>query len=123
MQTLQVYVRAARIRESFCLSRNSTCNSIRTFRNSVKQHLPHFGWVLLAIQICSQAQFVYVTNADGITVTITDHTGPKFVAVTIPSTLRGLALTRIGTNAFDGSGIDSVIIHDSVTPVQRLYVL
>jgi hypothetical protein len=64
-----------------------------------------------------RTQFDYVTNADGISVTITDYTDPGLVAVIIPSTLGGMTITGIGTNAFDGSSIKSVKIPDSVTNI------
>lgn len=103
--------------KGFCLSRSSICASIRAFRNRMKQRWLLFGWLLLAAPAALQAQFDYITNADGISVTITDYTGPGLGAVTIPSTLGGLPMTGIGTNAFDGSSITSVTIPDSVTSI------
>jgi hypothetical protein len=53
--------------------------------------------LLLALPTMARAQFTYTT--DNGTITITGYTGPGGV-VTIPSTIVGLPVTRIGPNAF-----------------------
>ena len=71
------------------------------------------GLVLLATRP-AQAQFTYTTN--GGTVTITGYTGAGG-PVTIPSTLGGLSVTGIGTDAFFESEITSVTIPASVVNI------
>ena len=61
-----------------------------------------------------QAQFNYTTN-DG-AVTITGYTGPGD-AVTIPSTIAGLPVVRIGNHAFEFTSLTNVTIPDSVTSI------
>jgi len=62
----------------------------------------------------SQAQFTYTTNNG--TITITGFTGTNDVFV-IPSTIDGLPVASIGTNAFQDAGITSVSIPSSVTNI------
>lgn len=76
------------------------------------------GVLLLALPVMAQAQFNYVVDYDG-TIIITGYTGPGG-AVTIPDTLGGLTVTRIGDGAFyNGAGnlpyvLTSVTIPDTV---------
>ncbi len=64
-----------------------------------------------------QYQFTYTTNADGVTLTITGYTGPGG-AVAIPSTINGLPVTSIGTNAFNANkSVTDVTIPNSVTSI------
>ena len=62
----------------------------------------------------AQAQFAYTTNNDAIT--ITGYTGSGGM-VNIPGMIDGLAVTDIGTNAFQGSALTSVVIPESVTTI------
>jgi hypothetical protein len=75
------------------------------------------GLLLLAAPAAVQAQFGYMTNADG-TLTITNYTGAGG-AVTIPTTnITGLLVTSIGTNAFENlTNLTSVTIPGSVTNI------
>src|SRR5215831_14710504 len=57
--------------------------------------------LLLALPVTLEAQFTYTTNGDG-TITITGYTGPGS-AVTIPSTINGIAVTGMGDDAFYGN--------------------
>jgi hypothetical protein len=76
--------------------------------------------LLFGLATSAQAQFTYTTNNGAIT--ITGYTGSGGV-VTIPGMIDGLAVTDIGTNAFQGtngfqgSALMSVIIPDSVTNI------
>ncbi len=69
--------------------------------------------LLLALPAAMQAQYTYTTNNG--TITITEYTGIGG-DVTIPATINGLPVTRIGPRAFYGcSNLTSVTIPDSVT--------
>ena len=70
--------------------------------------------LLLTLPAVVQAQFNYTTN-DG-TITITGYTGSGG-AVTIPSTINGLPVTRIGDSAFAYRSLTSVTITNSVTSI------
>jgi hypothetical protein len=74
------------------------------------------GMLLLAAFSAAQAQYNYITNNG--TITITGYTGAGG-SVTIPSTINGLAVTDIGTNAFQGvPNLTGVTIPNSVTNIQ-----
>src|SRR5665213_1916330 len=74
-----------------------------------------FALLLLALPAVAQAQFGYTTNNGAIT--ITGYTGPGG-AVTIPSAINGLPVTRIGDKAFYYcSSLTSVAIPNSVTSI------
>jgi hypothetical protein len=82
--------------------------------------------LLLAAPAAMQAQGAYSTNADGSIYTystnadgsanIVAYAGPPWV-VTIPTNINGLTVTSIGEGAFDGSGLTSVTIPNSVTSI------
>lgn len=64
-----------------------------------------------------QAQFIYATNADGISLTITEYTGTNR-EVSIPTNLDDLTVTGIATNAFfDATNLISVAIPATVTNI------
>src|SRR5271154_1608271 len=67
----------------------------------------------------AQAQFTYTTNSDGVTATITGDTNiPANGAVNIPSTINGLPVTSIGSDAFENNQIvNSVTISNGVTSI------
>jgi len=69
---------------------------------------------LLALPTVVRAQFIYTTNNG--TITITGYTGSNG-DLTIPDTINGLPVTSIGDEAFDGCGLTSATIPDSVTSV------
>ena len=81
---------------------------------------------LLMLPALVQAQDAYSTNADGSIYTystnadgsanIVAYAGPPWV-VTIPTNINGLAVTSIGTNAFQFSILTSVTIPNSVTSI------
>jgi hypothetical protein len=73
-----------------------------------------FLGVLLFAAGAAHAQFTYTTNNG--TITITGYTGPDG-AVTIPDVIDGLPVTDIGTNAFAGADLTSVVIPDSVANI------
>lgn len=73
-----------------------------------------FCCTVLACGRSAQAQFTYITNNG--TITITGYTGPNG-AVTIPTNINGLPVTTIGTNAFEGKGITSITIPNSITTI------
>jgi hypothetical protein len=71
--------------------------------------------LLMTVPAVGQADW-YSTNNNG-TITITRYTGPGG-AVTIPSTVNGLPVTSIGSQAFyNRSNVTSVTIPDSVTSI------
>jgi hypothetical protein len=71
--------------------------------------------LLLTLPALVQAQFIYTTNNG--TITITGHTGTLVGALTIPSTINGLPVTSIGSGAFQGTGLTSVTIPNSVISI------
>src|SRR3974390_373374 len=76
----------------------------------MKTNLPLTLAVLLSVSISAHAQFTYTTNNG--TITIMGYTGTN-TEVVIPSTIDGLPVVNIGTNAFYGSRITSVTIPNS----------
>jgi hypothetical protein len=72
--------------------------------------------VVVAVLVAcpSEAQFIYTANNG--TVTITGYTGTNDVVV-IPSTIDGLPVTSIGTNAFQNAPINAVSIPNSVISI------
>jgi hypothetical protein len=79
--------------------------------------LPVLIAVVVVLVACpSQAQFTYTTNNG--TITITGYAGTNNDVV-IPSTIDGLPVTSIGTNAFLNAyyTVTSVTIPDSVTSI------
>jgi hypothetical protein len=72
------------------------------------------GWLLLATRVAVQAQFAYTT--DNGTIRITGYTGTD-ADVVIPSTIDGLPVTSIETNALTHSSLTSVTIPNSVTSI------
>ena len=69
----------------------------------------------VALPLTLHAQFTYTTEDEAIT--ITEYTGPGG-AVSIPSTITGLPVTRIGDSAFYGAvNLTSVAIPGSVTNI------
>ncbi len=76
------------------------------------------GFILLATPLAATAQhFTYSYSSDGSAITITGYTGPGG-AVTIPDTIFGLPVTRIGDYAFNQKpGLSSVTIPGSVTSI------
>ena len=78
------------------------------------------GFLLLAAS-AAQAQYIYTTNADGLSITITGYTGPGGDVILpnqIPETTNGLPVTGIGNSAFHKSaGLTSVTIPGSVTSI------
>jgi hypothetical protein len=71
--------------------------------------------LILATAAAVQAQFDYVTNADGTTISITGYSGPD--VVTIPPAISGLPVTGIGDHAFYYDGLISVTIPSSITNI------
>jgi hypothetical protein len=81
--------------------------------------LPLFSvlFLLLLGAPALQAQFEYTTNADGASVTITGYTGTGGDVI-IPAIINNLAVTSIGTNAFeDCATLTGVIIPEGVTSI------
>jgi BspA type Leucine rich repeat region (6 copies) len=71
---------------------------------------------LLSLPAAPQAQFNCETN-DG-TITITRDTFPGDAVVTIPETMSGLPVARIGADAFFGcTNLSSITIPNSVTSI------
>src|SRR5579871_2951456 len=71
--------------------------------------------LLVAAPVVAHAQFTFTTNSG--TLTITGYTGPGG-ALVIPSTTNGLAVTAIGTNAFENhTSLTSVTIPNSVSNI------
>jgi hypothetical protein len=72
--------------------------------------------VMLTTSVTTNAQLQYVTNADGMSVTVTNYSGTEPSQIVIPDTFDGLAVTGIGNEAFaDFTKLESVVIPDSVT--------
>jgi hypothetical protein len=85
----------------------------------MKKTLPVFlGLMLLAVPVALQAQdYDYSTNADGLTVTITDYLGSGGNVI-IPGAIAGLPVTSVGGRAFEeNAALTSVTIPDSVTNI------
>jgi hypothetical protein len=75
------------------------------------------GLLLLAAPAAVHAQFEYSTNADGISITITNYDGSGGV-VDIPTNINGLTVTCIGPNAFASlTNLTSVTIPGSVSSI------
>jgi hypothetical protein len=71
---------------------------------------------LLMLPTLAQAQFEYTTNNG--TITITKYTGPGG-AVSIPGTINGRLVTRIGRTAFyDHTTLTLVVIPNNVTNIE-----
>src|SRR5579862_16243 len=71
---------------------------------------------LLAAGVNAQAQFTYTTNNG--TITITGYMGPND-GVVIPSTIDGMPVTTVGTNAFFASTLTNVTIPNSVASIEE----
>jgi hypothetical protein len=80
---------------------------------SCKRLLPLL--LLLTLPAVAQAQFVYTTNNG--TITITGYTGFDWV-LTIPDTINGLPVTRIGSEAFENTIVFTVRIGNRVTDIE-----
>ena len=76
-----------------------------------------FGLLLVAAP-AAHAQFYYVTNADGVTITITGYYDAPGHPVAIPPSINNLTVTEIGTNAFSGDGVTGVTIPGGVTNIE-----
>jgi hypothetical protein len=63
-----------------------------------------------------QAEFGYMTNADGLTITITNYFGSGG-AVSIPLFINAMPVTVIGTDAFVGAALTHVMIPAGVTSI------
>jgi hypothetical protein len=76
-----------------------------------------YGFLVLAVPATLRAQFDYTINADGVSVTITGYANTNAVVV-IPTNINGLAVTSIGTNAFeDSDSLGSITIPSTVTTI------
>lgn len=73
--------------------------------------------LLMALPITVQG-LDYTYSSDGSAVTITGYTGTNSV-ITIPEMIDGQPVATIGEYAFNGSGLTSVTIPDSVTTFKR----
>ena len=73
-----------------------------------------FPLLVFLLPAAGQAQFNYTTNEGA--VTITRYTGTGH-AVTIPGTMDGLPVVRIGNQAFEFSSLTNVTIPNSVTGI------
>jgi len=74
--------------------------------------------LILAMPAMLQAQFDYVINADGTSITITGYSTTGFADVIIPTTINGLPVTGIGDGAFGGVyAMTSVTIPASVASI------
>src|SRR6202050_3516619 len=80
-------------------------------------HFIQFLVLLISIPVYVKAQFEYLTNSDGTSITIIGYSGPNNVV--IPSTLNGLSVTDIGYRAFAVSDITSVVIPNGVTNIDE----
>src|SRR5215472_17069302 len=67
----------------------------------------------LTLPVLVQAHFTFTTNNN--TITITGYAGSGIVV--IPNTINGYPVTGIGTQAFQSTGVTSVIIPNSVTSI------
>jgi len=77
-----------------------------------------FGIICL-VGINARAQLLYVTNADGVSVTITGYTNAVPDALVIPMNINGLIVTAIGENAFAVVyNLTSVTIPGTVTTIE-----
>jgi hypothetical protein len=74
-----------------------------------------FCTIMLASFQSALAQFNYSTNNGALS--ITDYTGSPGGLAIIPTATNGFPITSIGTNAFQGSSLTSIIISDSVTNI------
>ncbi len=75
-----------------------------------------FGLLLLAATAV-HAQFDYLTNADGATISVIGYYGASGYPVIIPASSTSLPVTRIGPHAFSGIGLTGVTIPGSVTSI------
>jgi hypothetical protein len=75
-------------------------------------------WLLLLLAAPAEvhAQLEYSTNADGVSLTVTDYDGSGG-AVAIPSSFGGLTVTCVGEEAFANSGITSISFANTVTNI------
>jgi len=72
---------------------------------------------LLAPPVAAQAQFTYITNSDGISITITGYSGPGGTVV-IPNTISNAPVTAVGDYAFEnGTNLAIVTIAAGVTNI------
>jgi hypothetical protein len=71
--------------------------------------------LLLAVVPAAQAQLSFVTNADGVTATITQYSGGG--VVNIPAATNGLTVTCIADYAFYETSLTGVTIPTSVTNI------
>ena len=73
--------------------------------------------LLLAASFAVQAQFTYTINSDGDTITITGY-GGSASALTIPASYDGMAVTGIGTHAFETNfSLTSLTIEEGVNSI------
>ena len=72
--------------------------------------------MLFILPAVTQAQFSYVTNADGISLTITAYTGSDVVA-NIPDSINGFSVVSIGIDAFEDSGVATIIMGANVASI------
>jgi len=87
---------------------------VSTFGRSGKSLLPVL--LLLTLPAMVQGQFSFMTNADGVTLTITGYTGPGG-EVTIPDRINGLLVTTI-SDGFGSCGcLTGVAVPSSVTNI------
>ena len=76
------------------------------------------GLVLCVVPASLQAQFGYLTNTGGTTVTITNYTGTNTVVVIPTTNLDGLVVTGIAANAFKKlTNITSITFPDTLTSI------
>jgi hypothetical protein len=73
---------------------------------------------LLAASTSLQAQFEYTANSDGVSITITNYTGPGG-AVVIPNEIAGLTVTGIGDEYYPvfSNSLTGITIPSSVTSI------
>jgi hypothetical protein len=75
------------------------------------------GSMLMAVPAAVEAQFSYITNSDGVSLTITGYAGSGGT-VTIPACINGLAVVNIGVEAFNSCfSLTNVTIPSSVTSI------